>query len=297
LTIKGLFIVKKGRGRKDPTLPSAIEKERIAYMETHESTDYAPLDRPEILNVLFHPRQDRGGASARGPARSLEIPVSDGAVIGARFHMADTGFPNILFFHGNGEIASDYDDLGPLYNQMGLNFMVVDYRGYGESTGTPTVSAMMRDCHAIFDFAGKWLTENGFTGPFLVMGRSLGSASALELAAHHPDRISGLIIESGFAHAAPLLMLLGAPGDVVRQIESVGFRHTDIIKGYTGPTLIIHAEYDHIIPFSEGQALYNASGAKEKRLLRIPGANHNDIFARALSEYLIAISEMAGLSG
>jgi hypothetical protein len=262
-------------------------------METPESTDYTALDRPEILNVLFHPRQGRGGASARGAARSLQIPVSDGAVIGARFHMTDTGFPNILFFHGNGEIVSDYEDLGPLYNQMGLNFMAVDYRGYGESTGTPTVSAMMQDCHLIFQFAEKWLSENGFTGPLLVMGRSLGSASALELAAHYPERMSGLIIESGFAHAAPLLRLLGSPGEVVRQVESVGFHHTDLIRGFTGPTLIIHAEYDHIIPFSDGQALYDASGAEEKRLLKIPGANHNDIFARALTEYLIAVSEIA----
>jgi hypothetical protein len=207
--------------------------------------------------------------------------------------MAGDGFPNILFFHGNGEIVSDYDDLGPLYNQMGLNFMVVDYRGYGDSTGTPTVSAMMQDCHTIFRFAEKWLGENGFTGPLLVMGRSLGSASALELAAHYPGRISGLIIESGFAFAAPLLRLLGAPGEVAMQAESVGFRHTDIIRGFTGPTLIIHAEYDHIIPFSDGQALFDASGAEEKRLLKIPGANHNDIFARALTEYLTAVSEMA----
>ena len=52
--------------------------------------------------------------------------------------VADPAAPSILFFHGNGEIVADYDDLGPLYNRMGINFLAADYRGYGRSTGRPT---------------------------------------------------------------------------------------------------------------------------------------------------------------
>ena len=78
-------------------------------------------------------------------------------VVGGRFHMAEKSAPNILFFHGNGEMVADYDEMGPLYNRIGINFLPVDYRGYGRSTGQPTITAMMRDCHVIFDFAKKWL--------------------------------------------------------------------------------------------------------------------------------------------
>ncbi|MCK7515883.1 MAG: lysophospholipase [Desulfobacterales bacterium] len=85
---------------------------------------------------------------------------------------------NILFFHGNGEIVDDYDDLGPFYNRLGINFLAVDYRGYGNSTGKPTTSAMLADCHVIFKFVNDWLREKGYTGALIVMGRSLGSASA-----------------------------------------------------------------------------------------------------------------------
>jgi alpha-beta hydrolase superfamily lysophospholipase len=74
------------------------------------------------------------------------IAVEPGVDVGARFHMAANTGVNILFFHGNGEIVSDYDELGPVYNQMGINFLAIDYRGYGRSTGQPTVSAMMKDC-------------------------------------------------------------------------------------------------------------------------------------------------------
>ncbi|MHC1729443.1 MAG: alpha/beta hydrolase [Syntrophobacteraceae bacterium] len=255
--------------------------------------DYSTLDRPEILHNIFHPRPE-WQAPENSRAVAVSIPVEQGIVIGARFHLIGKQEPNLLFFHGNGEIVSDYDDLGPLYNRMGINFLPVDYRGYGRSGGTPTVSSMMRDCHTIFEFTGKWLKDNGYSGPFIVMGRSLGSASALELASRHEEKIDGLIIESGFAFSEPLLMLLGVN---VRNLDLSGnndFRNLEKIRQFRKPVLIIHAEFDHIIPFTDGKAFFEASGSPDKTLLKIPGANHNDIFSRALMEYMAAIKSFAG---
>lgn len=253
------------------------------------AVDYSMLDRPEVLQFIFHPRPGWGAADGRRQALTQLIPVDAAVSVGACFHMTRMDAPTILFFHGNGEIVADYDDLGPIYNAQGLNFIPVDYRGYGASSGHPTVSAMMSDCHVIFTFVKNWLSENGYTGPVLIMGRSLGSAPALELAASCPDEIDGLVIESGFAYAKPLLALLGIPVDRLGFDDATGFRQREKIRTVTRPTLIIHAEYDHIIPFSDGQALYEASGAEDKRLLKIPGANHNDIFARALTDYMAGI--------
>ena len=163
--------------------------------------DYSALDRPEILMFLFHPRPEWGAPGSRKTAQDIIIPVEKDVVVGGRFHMAEKSAPNVLFFHGNGEIVADYDEMGPLYNRIGINFLPVDYRGYGRSTGEPTITAMMRDCHVIFDFSKHWLEENKYTGPFVVMGRSLGSASVLELVVHYQSRTDGLIIESGFAYA------------------------------------------------------------------------------------------------
>ncbi len=251
--------------------------------------DYSALDRPEILMFLFHPRPEWGGSGTRGSAQDILIPIEKDLVIGGRFHMKEKSAPNILFFHGNGEIVADYDEMGPLYNQMGINFLPVDYRGYGRSTGRPTITAMMRDCHVIFDYAKKWLKKAGFSGPFILMGRSLGSASALELVSHYGNEIHGLIVESGFAYGGPLLQLLGINLLALGFKEEQGFRNIDKIRAFTGPTLIIHAEYDHIIPFSDGEALYDASPAPDKSFLKIPGANHNDIFMRGISKYMKAV--------
>jgi len=254
--------------------------------------DYTAFDRPEVLMFLFHPRPEWGSPRPAGSSEDLLITVEENVVIGARFHCVGPQAPTILFFHGNGEIVADYDDLAQLYVNEGINFLPVDYRGYGRSTGRPTITAMMRDAHVIFDFVHNLLDERSHTGKFILMGRSLGSASVLELAARYQDRIHGLVVESGFAYSGPLLRLLGVDMDALGVREEDGFRNRDKISAFEKPTLVIHAEQDHIIPLSEGQALYDASPAADKTLLLIPGANHNDIFLKGITEYMAALRDL-----
>jgi fermentation-respiration switch protein FrsA (DUF1100 family) len=253
------------------------------------NSEYTQLDSPEILMGLFHPRPEYESITRVANTIEVSIPVESDIVVTGRFHTRGKSDPNILFFHGNGEIASDYDELGPIYNQMGMNFLVVDYRGYGRSTGRPTVSTMMKDCHAIFEFTKEWLEGNGYEGAFIVMGRSLGSASALELISCHKDQITGLVLESSFANTGTLLEFLGVNASEIGFKEEKGFRNLEKIRSWGKLTLIIHAEFDYFFPFSEGQALYDACPSAHKTLLKIPGANHNDIFMRGFDTYMKAV--------
>ncbi len=255
--------------------------------------DYSELDRREILMFLFHPRPE-GHFHTSESVSELLIPVEREVRIGAHFYYAGNNSATILFFHGNGEIAADYVDIAPLYTQMNINFLPVDYRGYGRSSGTPTITGMMRDCHVIFHYVITWLKEHSFTGPLIVMGRSLGSASALELASHYKELFDGLIIESGFARAVPLLRLLGINTDALGIREESGFRNIDKIKNFEKPALIIHAEHDHIIPYTDGEALFNACPSSEKKMISIARANHNTIFMYGMKEYMHAIKEFTG---
>jgi uncharacterized protein len=268
-------------------------------MTDHDSLDFSRFDRPEILQVLFHPRPELSGLFGSDGAGGLDvmIPVDAAVAIGGRFHLHAQESPNILFFHGNGEIVADYDDMGPLYRRLGINFLPVDYRGYGRSGGQPTITGMMRDCHRILQYVQAWLPEHGYTGPLFLMGRSLGSASVLELAAAHPENLAGLIIESGFALAGPLLQLLGVNPSSLGFTEASGFNHLAKIRTWHQPLLIIHAEFDHIIPFQDGQALYDACPARDKTLLMIPGANHNDIMLRGWEQYLEALATFVQRAG
>ena len=259
------------------------------------SPDYTLLDRPEVLASLFYPRPSFA-QSVSAHTQDLSIPVAEGVVVSARSHRASPTAATLLFFHGNGELVEDYDDLGAWYVQRGIHFLVVGYRGYGRSTGRPTASTMLADSPLILSFVTAWLSQQGQTGPLIVMGRSLGSAPALELAYHHPQAIAGLILESAFAHTGPLLRRLGVHLAALPGFdERYGFRHLDKIRTFAQPTLVIHAENDHLIPFTDGQALYEASPAQEKRLVKIRGADHHTIFAVGWRPYLKAVQQFTDL--
>jgi alpha-beta hydrolase superfamily lysophospholipase len=265
-------------------------KPGVLKMETVNVDQYKIFDREEISAYLFHPRKD---TSWNAPGIKVEIPVEKTVNIGAILHHAGENYPFILFFHGNGEIASDYSDLAPFFTKNKINFMIADYRGYGNSTGRPSASSMIQDSHVVFAYTKQLIKEKGYKGKFIIMGRSLGSASALEIAVSHPDEIDALIIESGFADLIPLLNLLGINTAAAGITEDKAFMHTEKISKCKIPTLIIHAEKDHIIPYDDGRSLFINSGAKNKKMLTIPHANHNTIFAYGMEEYMNAVRTLA----
>ncbi len=110
------------------------------------------------------------------------------------------------------------------------------------------------------------------------------------------EEIDGLIIESGFAFTGPLLQLLGVDMTRLHICEEQGIGNLSKIGGIYKPTLIIHAQFDHIIPYREGEALFAASPAREKKMLRIAGANHNNIFLAGMTEYMAAIEWLVGVA-
>ncbi len=253
--------------------------------------ELAALDRPEILQFIFYPRRDFFGRPSRAGVIAGSIPVEENVSISYYFYFGGKKFPNVLFFHGNGEIASDYEDIGSIYNQIGLNLFVVDYRGYGSSGGSPTLTNMIKDAHPIFEGFKQVLKENGFPGNLFLMGRSLGSASAIELACHYQNQWSGLIIESGFANVFMLLDYFGFP------VGALGINVTEtptsleLIRKILIPTLVIHGEYDQIVPVVEGKALYENIAAKDKRLLIIPGVDHNTLLLGGMQQYFQALRD------
>jgi len=171
--------------------------------------ELSALDRPDILQFIFYPRRDFSEKPGVANAAACSISVDEAVSISCRFYFGSEKYPNILFFHGNGEIASDYDGIGSIYNQIGLNLFVADYRGYGMSGGQPTLTSMIKD--AQFEGFKQVLKEKGFSGNLFIMGRSLGSLSAIELVYHYQSQLSGLIVESGFANIFSLFENLGFP--------------------------------------------------------------------------------------
>ena len=253
--------------------------------------DLSFLDRAEILEVvfpvvysLFYLPDYLAFSSSRGSSYSIE--VEEGIRINCGFWVSGKEDPSILYFHGNGETVGTYDWIAPFYNQRRMNLFVADYRGYGSSNGKPTISNMISDAHTIFKGFREVIEKEGFRNSLFLMGRSLGSMPAIELAFNYQDEIRGLIIESGTANNFRRLWnyLETTEKEAVLSEESL-FLNKVKIRQVHKPTLIIHGEYDQIVSIKEGEKLYRNSGAQDKRILIIPGADHNDVMIAKQSLY------------
>ncbi len=152
------------------------------------------------------------------------------------------------------------------------------------------MTELPRDAHAIFEAAEKELTGRGLGNNLWVMGRSLGSISALELAYRHPNRIQGLIIESGFSSVTRIITHLGIPA------HGIGLRKIDqecveMIRKISMPALVTHGEQDMLVPVEEARDLYRELGSERKKLLIIPAADHNDIMIAGFKNYFDTLQQ------
>jgi len=259
----------------------------------NQKIDYSLLDQPHILGFVFYPREDY--TSPPRNAVDYSVPVEKDVAIVCRFYPSNKAAPSLLYFHGNGEVVFDYDEIAILYNRIGINLFVADYRGYGQSGGRPSFASTIADAHVVFEYFRDTLKASGYTGPLFVMGRSLGSLSAVELAVSYPEELKGLIIESGFASAGKLLMYLGTLVSFPR-LEEFEKANLDKIRSITMPMLIIHGEWDELIPFEQAEVFYQNTGSRDKRLLPIPQAGHNDIMLVGMEQYFQAIKEFVSSS-
>jgi len=234
------------------------------------------LDHPRVNASIFFPRQDPGLPLPPG-SEDFYIEVDPGIRVMARHYPHQPDSPMILYFHGNGEIVADYDNIFPAFHAAGASLMPVDYRGYGKSDGQPSVRKLLDDAHLVLNFVLKLRDERGDTNPLVVMGRSLGSAPAIELASSRGDDLAGLVVESGFAQTPPLLALFGIFVDELGISPGSNRDNEDKMAEVQKPVLILHAEEDDIIPLWNAQRNFERAGAQRKRLVTIPGADHNTI--------------------
>ncbi len=243
------------------------------------SYTYEKLDHPDILKHLFHP--EPSSAPVPQDCEEIMIPTEDQYTLHLRAFGSDNKEGGvILFFHGNGEQVSDYTDIAEQFKtQLGISFLAAEYRGYGLSTGTPTATNMMADCQLFFERALQWKEKNGYTGKFLMMGRSLGSACAIELVYSNPDQTDALLIDSGFAYTLPVLQSIGIDTAALNLTEADCFNNLEKIKHIDKATYVIHGAKDDLILVENASNLVSEALSIQKELQIVPGATHNSIFS------------------
>jgi alpha-beta hydrolase superfamily lysophospholipase len=257
--------------------------------------DLSSLERPEVLTHLFPPGREQMAAPPPC-SRDVFVAVDPGIEVGVRLFPWEPQAPHVILFQGPGQTTGDCDALGPAYNRHGMNLLVADYRGYGLSGGTPTISHLLADARQVFAELDRWLATDGRSGPRIVMGRALGSAAALEVACCFRDKVEALILESPFAWTVPYLERLGVATEELGICEGMGFANPHKIRSTGMPTLIIHGANDDVIPSSEGETLLAYSSSRRKQFLLASGCGHLDIVQRYGDIYFQTLSRFAAVT-
>jgi len=192
-------------------------------------------------SIIFQPPR----TSYKDSAKIIKIKTADGAIISAIYLANDNAKYTILFSHGNAE------DLGYVYPYLqalqahGFAVLAYDYRGYGTSSGRSSERHAYYDSRAVFDYLVNQLHVP--TNRIIVYGRSLGAATALDLATQHV--LAGLIIDTPFVSAFRVMTVLPIlPFDKFNNLKK--------IKQVQCPVLVIHGMRDRVIPLWHGKKLY-----------------------------------------
>lgn len=158
---------------------------------------------------------------------------------------SSAGTRHAAFLHGNaGNISHRLDSLR-IFHGLGLDVLILDYRGYGRSEGRPSEEGTYRDARA----ASRYLVEARGVAPerIVVFGRSIGAAIAAALAVE--QRPAALILESGFTSVPDLAADL-YPWLPARRLARLHYDTRARLPHVTVPVLIVHSRDDEIISFS-----------------------------------------------
>jgi len=214
----------------------------------------------------------------------LRLTTRDGLSLHAWYLPVQGARGTLLFLHGNaGNISHRLDSLR-IFHGLGLSVLIFDYRGYGQSEGTPSEAGLALDARAAWDHL---IAQRGATPESIVIfGRSMGAALAAALAAETTP--AGLILESAFTSvpdlAAHLYRFLPA-----RRLARLRFDTREALARVTVPVLVVHSEDDEIVPFAHGLALFEAA-RRPKDMLRLRG-DHNTGFLVSEGDYVRGLSE------
>ncbi|WP_374565421.1 alpha/beta hydrolase [Ideonella sp.] len=195
-------------------------------------------------------------------------------VPGARLHALHLQQPGarglVFFLHGNGGNLASWFVNTDFYRRAGYDLFMLDYRGYGRSSGQIASEAQLMD-----DVRAAWRQVSAqYTGrPVVVYGRSLGTGLAAQLAAEVDPALTVLV--------SPYRSMAALAGEHYPMVPAAVLRYPlrtdEVVARIRGPVWLVHGERDNLIPLAHSEALRAAAGAQHAHLLRLPEAGHNDV--------------------
>ena len=222
--------------------------------------------------TLLYPASDRRSTAAEAGLsgfQDLVLQTPDGERLMAWWKPPQPGKALLLYFHGNGGSLWSGRLRAQALTASGRGLLMVSYRGYSGSTGSPTEAGLHIDARTAYD----WVRQSYETSRLVAYGESLGTGVAVRLASEQP--LAGLILDAPYTSTADVASLTYwyVP---VSWLMLDQFRSLDIIRQVKAPILILHGTDDRTIPFAFGERLY-AAAPEPKRFVRLPNVDHTSV--------------------
>jgi uncharacterized protein len=197
----------------------------------------------------------------------------------------EPGVATVLFSHGNAGNIADRLDRVQQWRDLGADFFLYDYRGYGRSTGSPDEEGTYRDGRAAYDFLVK--TRRVDPKRLVLMGESLGCAISMQIAAER--EAAGLVLEAPFASIAHMA---GAIYPFLPLRPFIRTRYDNVAKAarLKMPVFVIQGTRDEVIPVAQGRMVFEAA-PQPKQFLAVEGARHNDVYVVGGAKYRGALKD------
>lgn len=209
----------------------------------------------------------------------VSLTTSDGEQLHGWYVSSVDSRGVLLFFHGNaGNISHRLDSI-KIFHDLNLDVLIIDYRGYGKSSGSPSEQGTYRDAQAAWDYLADIRGVPG--NRIIIFGRSLGGAIGAWLGARNTP--AAIIIESSFSSGVDMAKRLYPflPAGLVTRLK---YPVVEYARQFTSPALVVHSRHDEIIPFEMGRKIF-AEIEKSKDFLAIRG-DHNNGFMISKAEYV-----------
>jgi uncharacterized protein len=214
---------------------------------------------------------------------TVALRTVDGETLDAWWVPADGARGTVLFFHGNAGNISHRLAYLPMFHRLRYSTLIVDYRGYGKSTGTPSEEGTYQDAQAAWNHVRD--VRRAQPQDVVIVGESLGGAVASWLAASVSP--AAVVLLSTFTSATSL----GA--EVywflpVRLLSRFGYDNLTNLKRIRSPVFIAHSVQDDVVPYAHGKRLFEAA-SEPKAFLEMQGG-HNDGFVFARAEWVAQLA-------
>jgi uncharacterized protein len=229
-------------------------------------------------SLIYHPHAEEVVPNFPD-TEAVRIDTEDGERIVAWYRPPQPGQPVFLFFDGNGGRPQIWEGRWRRITETGAGFLAVYYRGYSGSTGRPSERGLHLDARAGYD----WLIAHGYQPRDIVIhGFSLGSGVATRLASERPAR--ALILEAPFTGVDDVVGAYLTPASAFLVRDS--FRSRDWIGDVRMPVLIVHGDRDTVIPFRQGEHLYDLAN-HPKQFVRMPGSDHATLVRDGIYPHIV----------